>query len=261
MDPTPTLDAALTRHAPGFLGAVAALLWVRDTWPRRVVYTLAGMAASYYGAPPAAAFAQSPEGLVGFFMGLFSMAVAAKVFELIEAVKPKAIVAALLAALVVRGARGQRRKPSVFLSYRTSDGATTATALARDLARAFGDDAVFLDKDDLYGGRSWRGEIGKALRARPVLLVLMTREMFDEQRIANDDDPVRREIERTIKAGGDILPVACDSFDASRVSFRTLREPFPLLRDLTWRKLRDYDWQGDVERIVRDIKALTGGSE
>ena len=40
----------------------------------------------------------------------------------------------------------------IFISYRTADGVDKATALARDLGVVFGDEAVFLDKDDLRGG-------------------------------------------------------------------------------------------------------------
>ena len=47
----------------------------------------------------------------------------------------------------------------VFISYRTSDGADKATALSRDLDALFGQEQIFLDKDDLPAGSRWRDEI------------------------------------------------------------------------------------------------------
>jgi hypothetical protein len=44
----------------------------------------------------------------------------------------------------------------IFISYRSSDGFKEATRLAGDLNRVFGKDQVFLDKQDLRGGSSWR---------------------------------------------------------------------------------------------------------
>ena len=60
--------------------------------------------------------------------------------------------------------------PRVFISYRTSDGADKATALARELDALFGDAQVFLDKDDLPAGSRWRDVIAHTLGAPPVLL-------------------------------------------------------------------------------------------
>ena len=62
----------------------------------------------------------------------------------------------------------------VFISYRSSDGADKATALARDLDAMFGDDQIFLDKEDLAPGSRWRDGIAAALGNAPVLLVLVT---------------------------------------------------------------------------------------
>ena len=46
--------------------------------------------------------------------------------------------------------------PRIFISYRTSDGADKATALARELNAVFGQAQVFLDKEDLTAGQPWR---------------------------------------------------------------------------------------------------------
>ncbi len=89
----------------------------------------------------------------------------------------------------------------VFISYRTSDGVDKATALSRDLDALFGEDQIFLDKDDLPAGSRWRDVIAAALNASPILLVLITPNYLDardsagKRCIERSDDPVRDELE------------------------------------------------------------------
>lgn len=146
----------------------------------------------------------------------------------------------------------------IFISYRSADGADKATALARDLGRVFGHDAVFLDKDDLAGGSAWRAEIGRTLQQRPVLLLLLTPQLLDavgadgRRRIDDPADPVRREFEAALEAGAQVIPVLCDGMAAAPSE---LPAPFDRIGELTWRKLRAYDWAHDVQRLVADLGA------
>ena len=149
----------------------------------------------------------------------------------------------------------------IFISYRSSDGKDKATALARDLGAVFGDAQVFLDKDDLRGGSRWRDEVQQLLDQRPVLLLLMTPLLLaatDEAgrlRIEDPDDPVRRELADALEANAQIVPLLCDGFDAPPPAGQ-LPSPFDQIGERTWRKLRAYDWQGDVLRLVEDLRAL-----
>lgn len=149
----------------------------------------------------------------------------------------------------------------IFISYRTADGVDKATALARDLGKIFGDEAVFLDKDDLRGGTAWRNEIHRALDARPILLLLVTPQLLSaiddhgQARIADDNDPVRKELEGAFEAGASIIPLLCDGLD-DVPEVNRLPPPFDRIGDLTWRKLRAYDWDNDVERLTDDLKAF-----
>lgn len=149
----------------------------------------------------------------------------------------------------------------IFISYRSSDGKDKATALARDLGAVFGDAQVFLDKDNLRGGSRWRDEVQQLLDQRPVLLLLMTPQLLaatDEAgrlRIADPDDPVRREVTDALEANAQIVPLLCDGFDAPPTT-GPLPPPFDQIGERTWRKLRAYDWQGDVQGLVGDLRAL-----
>jgi hypothetical protein len=142
----------------------------------------------------------------------------------------------------------------IFISYRTSDGVDKATALARDLNAAFGADQVFLDKEDLGAGQLWREAVGAAMDGKPVLLMLVTPQTFGA-RIADDKDPVRREIESALAVGAHVIPVLADGVD-QLPDAQALPPSLQSLADRTWRRLRAYDWRDDVERLVADLQAL-----
>jgi hypothetical protein len=149
----------------------------------------------------------------------------------------------------------------IFISYRTSDGRDKATALARELGTRFGDDVVFLDKEDLRGGAAWRDEIEQTLGAAPVLLLLWTPGLLGEldaagrPRAADPNDPVRRELEAALAASVHVIPLLCDGVETAPAG-GALPAPFDRLVDYTWRRLRAYDWRSDVERLVADLQAL-----
>jgi hypothetical protein len=149
----------------------------------------------------------------------------------------------------------------VFISYRTSDGADKATALARDLDALFGEAQIFLDKDDLPAGSRWRDEIARTLHQSPILLVLVTpnylgaRDQQGKRCIERDDDPPRDELEAALAANATIIPLMCDGVSAIPPA-ADLPKPFDQLCERTWRKLRAYDWREDLNRLAGDLQAL-----
>lgn len=145
----------------------------------------------------------------------------------------------------------------IFISYRSADGRDKATALARELGRSFGAEQVFLDKDDLRGGSAWRDAVARTLHGKPVLLLLVTPQLLGA-RSAEPYDPVRRELEGALARGATVIPVLCDGVDAVPDA-AALAPPFDRLGALTWRRLRAYDWERDVERLEDDLRALGVG--
>ena len=149
----------------------------------------------------------------------------------------------------------------VFISYRTSDGADKATALARDLDALFGQDQIFLDKDDLPAGSRWRDVIVRALNASPILLVLVTpnylgaRDSAGKRCIDRPDDPIRDELAAAIAANAQVIPLLCDGV-AQTPSATDLPPPFDQLAERTWRRLRAYDWREDLARLSEDLQKL-----
>jgi hypothetical protein len=149
----------------------------------------------------------------------------------------------------------------IFICYRTADGMDKATALARDLGNVFGDDQVFLDKDDLHGGSRWREEVAREINQRSVLLLLLTPQLLTATdtaghlRIADDADPVRREVAIALAQGAQLIPLLCDGV-AMPPAGADLPAPFNQLGEFTWRHLRAYDWQYDIEKLTSDLMAL-----
>ena len=149
----------------------------------------------------------------------------------------------------------------VFISYRSSDGADKATALARDLDARFGNDQVFLDKEDLPAGSRWRDAIASALHECPILLVLVTPNYLDavdaegHRCIEREDDPARDELEAGIAAKANVIPLLCDGV-ASMPAAAALPKPFDVLCELQWGRLRAYDWREDMGRLADDLRRL-----
>ncbi len=80
---TLNLDVTATKLA-GVAGALASLAFVKGTWPERITMAVGGAIVSLYGTAWMASRTGLPEGLSGFLLGLFGMAVCAKVWELIQ---------------------------------------------------------------------------------------------------------------------------------------------------------------------------------
>ncbi len=144
--------------------------------------------------------------------------------------------------------------PRIFISYRTSDGADKATALARELNAVFGQAQVFLDKEDLTAGQRWRDAIGAALDTRPILLLLITPDVLGE-RLNDPADPVRHEVAAALSCSADVIPLLADGVDRLPAAHEWPAEMHPLA-ERTWRRLRAYDWRADVDRLVADLVAL-----
>lgn len=146
------------------------------------------------------------------------------------------------------------KPPRLFISYRTSDGVDKATALARELNAVFGEAAVFIDKEDLPAGQPWREAVGSTLDAKPVLLLIVTRDTFGA-RIHDAQDPVRREVEVALAADAHLIPLLADGVEALPPAAE-LPPSLATLGERTWRRLRAYDWREDIERLVDDLQAL-----
>lgn len=93
----PEPDISTAKLIAGVAGAIVSLRFVQGSALERVSMCVGGAALSYYATTPVAAWVGVPdaEGLVGFLIGLFGMAIMAKVYEGIQASSAGEIIEAI----------------------------------------------------------------------------------------------------------------------------------------------------------------------
>lgn len=105
----------------------------------------------------------------------------------------------------------------LFISYRRADTEVYAGRMVDRLEGKLDENEIFIDVDAIELGRDFQIEVGKAINAAYLVLVLMgpdwlnARDNADRRRIDLEDDPVRIEIEAALAAGKQIIPVLCGS--------------------------------------------------
>ena len=146
----------------------------------------------------------------------------------------------------------------IFISYRSSDGKKDADRLCADLSRLLGEEQVFFDKQDLEGGTSWRDAIGKALGTQPVVLLLLTPDLFamphpqGGRRIDQEDDPIRSELLFAQQSGATIVPLLTEGMVMPAAA--SLPPALRFIGETHALKLRTDDWANDLQRILADLR-------
>lgn len=152
----------------------------------------------------------------------------------------------------------------IFISYRRADAKAWAINLRDDLAKAFGDDQVFLDKDALGPG-NWREQLQRALAQCSVVLVVIGKQwltMTDERqrpRISLPDDVHHQEIALALgHKGVTVIPVLVD--EVAMPKAEQLPEDIRGLTDQQAYKVGDTKARrkADLEELVKGIAAISG---
>lgn len=152
----------------------------------------------------------------------------------------------------------------IFISYRQADAKAWAIGLRDDLAKAFGDDQVFLDKDALGPG-NWRDQLQRALERCSVVLVVIGKQWLtiaDEQqrpRITLPDDVHRQEIALALNHQGvTVIPILVDDVAMPRAD--QLPEDIRRLSDQQAYKIGDTKARrkADLEVLVQGTVAVGG---
>jgi hypothetical protein len=88
-------DFSIAKLMAGIAGSVVSLRFVQGSNVERVFMAVGGASLSYYASTPAAHWVgvKDAEGLVGFLIGLFGMAIMAKLYEAIQAMDAATIAA------------------------------------------------------------------------------------------------------------------------------------------------------------------------
>lgn len=88
-----TTDISIAKILAGLAGSVVSLKFVQGTYIERSLMCLGGASLSFYATTPAVYWVGLPniEGLVGFMIGLFGMAIVAKFYEVVQLLDAKEI--------------------------------------------------------------------------------------------------------------------------------------------------------------------------
>lgn len=152
----------------------------------------------------------------------------------------------------------------IFISYRQADAKAWAIGLRDDLAKVFGDDQVFLDKDALGPG-NWREQLQRALKQCPIVLVVIGRQWLnitDEEarpRITLSDDVHRQEIALALNHPGvTVIPILVD--EAMMPKSDKLPEDIRGLTNQQAFKIGDTKVRrkADLDMLVQGIVAVGG---
>jgi tetratricopeptide (TPR) repeat protein len=147
--------------------------------------------------------------------------------------------------------------PRFFISYRRSDTQDVAGRLRESLARRFGEKAVFRDKNSIAPGEDWTKAITDALNGGAIVLALigpswaMTRDDAGRRQLDDPADWNRIELERAFERQSLVIPVLVN--DAKVPKESELPESIKALTRKNALKLRDDDWDSDIERLLRSL--------
>jgi hypothetical protein len=95
----------------------------------------------------------------------------------------------------------------VFLSYRRNDTGRIAARIHEELERQFGRDSIFMDVEQIPGGKPWREQIDEALKGCHGLVALIGTRWLEGRRLDDPDDLVRWEIEQALARDIPVLPL------------------------------------------------------
>lgn len=152
----------------------------------------------------------------------------------------------------------------IFISYRDDDAKPWAITLRDNLAEAFGEEHLFLDKDTLHAG-PWRDQIEAALARCAVMLVVIGRHWLTasdaqgRRRLDLPDDVHRQEIIAALtRPGVTVIPVRVD--EAALPDAASLPEPLRPLLEQQARPLADSAARRavDLKLLIEDIERATG---
>ena len=150
--------------------------------------------------------------------------------------------------------------PKLFISYRRSDTQMVAGRLRESLGAHFGYRAIFRDKNSIAPGEDWTKAIEEGLTGSVVVLALIgpnwatARDEAGNRRLDDSTDWNRIELERALNQHSRIIPLLVDNAKIPAES--ELPESLkPLFRSNAL-KLRDDDWESDIDRLVRPLGGL-----
>jgi hypothetical protein len=149
--------------------------------------------------------------------------------------------------------------PAIFISYRIADTLTQAGRLNDSLAKAFGKETVFYDKNQLEGGDKWPDKLSETVRKASVTLVLVGSPKwlgineFGVRRIDDSEDWVRKEVEAALNDSNKLLiPILFN--DAKLPPKEALPDTLKNLHNFQARIIREAHWEDDLQPLINLLR-------
>lgn len=153
-----------------------------------------------------------------------------------------------------------KKKNQIFLCYRREDNRGMADYIYREMARRFGEDAIFKDVDKLYPGYKFKNKLDEVIASCDLALVVIGEKWAGSEggRLHDEGDYVRREIEALLRRGIPVIPLVIEGASVPK------KESLPAeIHELTeWQVFFiHYDpyFQTDMERLAHHLWELIGG--
>jgi TIR domain-containing protein len=147
--------------------------------------------------------------------------------------------------------------PIVFISYRRSDTQMVAGRLREALARHFGESAIFRDKNSIGAGEDWTKAIKAELTHDTVVIALIgptwaaAKDDDGRRRLDDPADWNRVELEEALQRSCRIVPLLVDETKMPKET--ELPESLRPIARTNALKLRDDDWDSDIERLIHAL--------
>ena len=147
--------------------------------------------------------------------------------------------------------------PRVFLSYRKSDSVYATAAIADRLARHYGQENVFRDRDSLPLGAVFPRRILSALERCDVVLALVGASWLDatdragRRRLDDPDDWVRMELRMAFERDIPVVPVLLDGTPMPAADL--LPADIAALNLSTYWHVRHQTFDSDVRGLIRGL--------
>jgi len=149
--------------------------------------------------------------------------------------------------------------PKIIISYRRADSGVITGRIRDRLVQHYGDDAIFMDIDNIPFGMDFRKNIAEALAKNELMLAVIGPDWLGAMpsgsaRIHDETDPVRIEVETALERGMPTIPVLVGG--ASMPNAEDLPDS---LKGLTYHNAAEVssgrDFHTHMDRLIRSMDA------
>jgi hypothetical protein len=150
--------------------------------------------------------------------------------------------------------------PDVFVNYRTGDEESTATMIARELTRRFGDERIFFASNSIEAGRRFPAELVRAVEECEALLAVIgprwaeVRGADGHPALEAEQDWTRREIQTALDRGILVIPVLVGK--ATRIDRAILPADLVELADCQYRRFDHRNADADLTALGDTLARL-----